>query len=279
MSGVAGIAPVQGIVSGMANEAYHAIREAIGSSGLRKLARSPLHFYGSTLDPQRPAQKTSDAMAAGTLAHCALLEPHSLSARYAVKPAGQDGRTREGKAWLESVNGREVITADQLSTALRQADSMRALPEIGSLLSRGEPEVSAFWQDSATGVRCKCRPDWVSPSGDKVVVLLDVKTTQDASMRGFARSIWNYRYDLQAAFYTEGYEQASGLMVLGFAFIAVESEWPHAAASYMLDDVGMARAHNEVHELLELYARCKSEGVWPGYTSTIAPISLPAWAR
>jgi len=271
---------IQGIHAGMSNDDYHAITEAIGSTGLRKLARSPSHFFGSVLDPDRPPQpKPSESMAAGTLCHCATLEPFALARRYAVKPDGQDGRTREGKAWLESVCGRTVISAQQLATAHRQASSIRALPEVATLLSRGQPEVSAFWTDRQTGVLCKCRPDWVSPTADgKAVVLLDVKTTQDASKAGFKRAIWNYRYDLQAAFYSSGYEAASGLLVMGFVFVAVEADWPHVAAPYMLDDIGMTRAHNEIRALLDLYAECKRENAWPGYSNTIEPISLPAWA-
>jgi hypothetical protein len=274
-----------GLVRGMSNLDYHGVSEAIGSTGLRKLAKSPLHFFGATLDPDRPAAKTSDAMSAGTLAHCALLEPLELLKRYAVKPDGQDGRTKEGKAWIEANIGREAISAEQLQTAQRQAASIRALPEIGPLLAKGEAEVSAFWIDRSTGMRCKVRPDWVHrvPAIERDdlkrgVVLLDLKTARDASARGFSRSIWDYRYDIQAAFYADGYEQASGLMVLGFVFIVVE-DWPHAAAAYMLDDVVMDRARVEIRALLDLYAECKRADVWPGYIPTIQPISLPSWAR
>jgi PDDEXK-like domain of unknown function (DUF3799) len=268
-----------GLVRGMSSEAYHAIAEAIGSSGLRKLARTPLHFFGATLDPQRPPGKTSDAKSAGTLAHCALLEPDQLLERYAVKPAGLDGRTREGKAWIAEMAGRQPVTAEQLETAQRQAQAIRALPEIGPLLARGAAEVSAFWIDEATGVHCKCRPDWVHPVDDNSVVILDLKTTQDASESGFARTIWNYRYDLQAAWYSDGFEQASGLMVMGFVLVCTEAEWPHAAAAYMLEDHAMDHARAQIRELLDLYAQCKREDTWPGYVSSIQPISLPSWAR
>ncbi len=269
-----------GIVDDMSSEDYHAL-DALGSSGLRKLGKSPLHYFGTTLDPQRPFAAASDAQLSGTLAHCALLEPDALVTRYAVKPPGHDGRTREGRAWNVAHAGRTIIHADQLATAQYQAHQIRALPEIGPLLEQGAPEVSAFWVDQRTGVHCKCRPDWVSPvdMDPAGVVLLDLKTTQDASEAGFARSIWNYGYHLQAAWYVDGFELASGLMVLGFVFVCVEAEWPHAASAFMLDDRAMDLARARNRELVDLYAACRAAGEWPGYASTIRPISLPAWAR
>lgn len=267
-----------GTLHGLPSADYHAI-DALGASGLRKLARSPRHFFAAHLDPNRPANEPTPAMRAGTLAHCAVLEPEALALRYVVKPPGHDGRTKEGKAWLQSVApGFEIVTADEWTTAQRQADAVRALPEIGPLFSNGRAEVSAFWVDEATGELCKCRPDWEAPAGEGVV-LLDVKTTQDASPAGFPRSIANFRYDLQAAWYSDGYEKASGRMVLGFVFTAVEADYPHAAAAYMLDDVTLDKARAENRRLLDLYAACKTSGVWPGYPTDVQIVQLPAWAQ
>ena len=52
-----------GIYHGMPSAEYHAT-DALGSSGLRKLARSPRHFYGATLDPDRPVSEPTPAMRA-----------------------------------------------------------------------------------------------------------------------------------------------------------------------------------------------------------------------
>lgn len=265
-----------GLVHGMSNADYHAL-PALGASGLKKLAKSPYHFFGSTLDPDRPGGATTAAMSAGTLLHCAFLEPSEILNRYVVKPPGQDGRTKEGKAWLETVGAREVVSADQMRTAERQAAALLALPDVAALMAAGESEVSSFWIDDETGEWCKCRPDRVTAAGDGVI-LLDAKTCQDASPSGFSRAIANYSYHLQAAHYSEGFERASGLKVLGFVFAAVEADWPHAAAAYMVDDDGMTRAYTERRRLLDRYAACKRSNEWPGYPSAIQSISLPAWA-
>lgn len=269
--------PHLGVVHGMPNADYHAI-EALGASGLKKLARSPRHYFGTTLDPQRPPADETAAMTAGTLAHCAVLEPDQMEARYVVRPPGTDLRTKEGKAWAASVDpSLTIITRDQNDTAWRQARAIRALPEVAALLSEGHAEVSAFWVDEQTGELCKCRPDWVSPAGEGVI-LLDVKTCQDASPAGFPRTIANFGYHRQAAWYSRGFEKASGLEVLGFVFACVEADYPHAAAAYMLDDASLDKADEENRRLLAAYAACKASGEWPGYPSAIQPLSLPAWA-
>lgn len=264
-----------GLVFDLSNTEYHATA-AVSATILKAMRKSPAHGRALT-DPARPAKAPSAAMAAGTLAHCALLEPEQLAARYAVKPKDFDGRTAAGKAWAADNAGREIVSAEQMQTALRQADAVRALPEIGHMLASGRPEVSAFWIDPATGAYCKCRPDWVHET-DAGVVLLDLKTTQDASPAGFPRSIANYGYHLQDAHYRDGYEIASGKAVLGLVFVVVEADFPHAAAAYMLDELSLQKGRDEVQALRRRYVECAAADAWPAYPDTITPISLPAWA-
>lgn len=258
---------------------YHAT-DALGASGLKHLRRSPAHYYGAMLDPERPQSDPSAAMRNGTLVHCAIFEPAALLDRYVVRPAGIDGRTKEGKAAIAELaaSGREVIDADAMASAMRQARAVDALPEVAALLADGYAEASAFWVDSETGVLCKCRPDWVAPTGDGVI-LIDGKTAQDASSDGFGRAIWNYGYHLQAAWYSDGFERATGLRVHGFVFAAVESAWPHAAAAYMLSDEVLDKSRAENRRLLNLYAECRRTNTWPGYPAGVQEINLPKWAN
>jgi exodeoxyribonuclease VIII len=145
-------------------------------------------------------------------------------------------------------------------------------------MSDGMAEASAFWIDEQTGELCKCRPDWCSPTGDGVV-LIDGKSCQDASPDGFARTAWNMGYLHTAAWYIDGYQAATGQRVHGYVFAAVEHEWPHVAAPYMVPDdvLDLARADNR--RLLNLYAECKKSGHWPGYSPSISLITLPVWAQ
>ncbi len=266
-----------GLIPDMPAKVYHSIM-AMSAGGLKRMAQSPAHFYGLQLDPQRPiGGEPTPAMKNGTLVHTALFEPATVAARYVIKPDGMSFATKEGKAWKELNGDREIVDSAQMLAALAQAKAVRALPDIAALMVEGQPEVSAFWIDEQTGEHCKCRPDFVSPAGDGVI-LVDGKTSQDVSLEGFGRAIWNFDYHLQAAWYSDGYELATGKKVHGFVFAAVESTWPHAAAAYMLDDVVLDKARAKNRQLLDLYAECKRTGDWPGYPTEIQPITLPAWA-
>lgn len=266
----------QRLVHGMPNADYHRV-PAMSASGLKAMNKSPLHYFGQMLDERRPVSEPSPAMKAGTLAHCAIFEPEEIGRRYVVRPAGMTFTTKEGKSWRDAQT-LDIIDAEQLATAQAQAAAVRALPDVAALLADGVAEVSAFWIDEGTGELCKCRPDWVSPAGDGVI-LIDGKTTQDASPDGFGRAIWNYAYHLQAAWYSDGYEAATGQRVHGFVFAAVESAWPHAAAAYMLGDDVLELARADNRRMLNLYAECKRTGVWPGYSTGVSLITLPAWAQ
>jgi hypothetical protein len=158
-----------------------------------------------------------------------------------------------------------------------QAAALRLLPDIADALAIGQPEVSAYWLDPITGALCKCRPDWVHDCGDAGVILLDVKTTADASPEGFARSCATYRYHVQAAYYSDGYQVSSGRQVLGFVFAAVEQDAPYLAAAYMLDDEALAAGRREYRRCLNLYHDCHMAGEWPGYSSAIECLTLPKW--
>jgi len=270
-----------GLHKDMPAETYHGI-QAMSAGGLKRMRRSPAHFFGMQLDPNRPPPgEPTPAMKAGTLMHTCIFEPDQVAARYVVAPEEVDFRTKAGKDWkagvLAAQPGIEIIDTTQMAVAQAQARNIRALPEVASLLADGYGEASAFWIDEATGELCKCRPDWTSPAGDGVI-LVDGKSTVDASPDGFSRVIWNMDYALQAAWYVDGFQAATGLKVHGFVFAAAESAWPHAAAAYMLDDDVLDWARRKNRALLNRYAECKKSGQWPAYDTSIQLIAMPAWA-
>lgn len=275
-------------------EVYHSI-PALSNSGLKHFARSPLHYYALHRDPNRPAEEEQPGQLVGTLAHCATLEPAEFEARYVALPADAPRRPTDAQwkaknpspdsvtamgwwtDWMADNQGRQVITHEQRKVALAQARSVMANSQVAELLARGQSEVSAFWTDPVTGLRCRCRPDWVHDVNASAVILLDLKTYSDARPDVFRLQIARMDYERQAAFYSAGYERASGKKVLAFVFCAVETEWPYAASAVMLGDASMDKARRDVAALMERFAHCQQTDTWPGYGASIELVELPSW--
>lgn len=267
-----------GIYYGMPNEQYQACKDAISNSGLGDILQSPYHYWARHLDPNRPAPTEKAGQLEGTLAHCAILEPDEFGKRYVVGPSVSRA-TKEWKAFAEkaAADGKEAIKPDQYDTAMRQAEQVRRLPDVADALSAGHAEVSAFWIDEETGVLCRCRPDWVRTMGGGAV-LLDVKTYGSADPSEFARQVARKGYARQDAMYSDGYSVASGIEVLAFLFVAVESTWPYAASVCQLDDDSSDAGYMEYRDALHRYAQCLKSGIWPGYSTSVELIRMPNWA-
>lgn len=266
------------IVHGLPIEHYHGMTDFISKTGLDRIERSPAYYYATTLDPNRPPEKERAGQLEGNLAHCAILELDEFDKRYAVGP----DVSRATKAWKEFEAslppGMVGIKPDQRETAMRQRDQVMLLPDVAEALSAGHAEVSAFWTDPQTGVLCRCRPDWVHPVGDDAVILVDAKTFSDASPDEFARQCARKAYHKQAAYYSDGFEAASGKRVLAFIFVAVETDWPNAASATMLDEQSIEQGRADYRRNLQTYAQCLKTGQWPGYSTGVETVSLPRWA-
>lgn len=256
----------------LTNAEYHA-SPAISKSGLDLIRKAPALYRWRRDNPQEP----TPAMRLGTLTHTAVLEPDSFAASVIARPEGIDRRTSAGKAeWAAfeiEANGREIIAAEEMAKLEAIRDAVRAHPAAAKALA-GSPtiEQSIFWD--IDDVACRCRPDCVTERG----VIVDLKTTRDASPDGFSKSIHQYRYHVQAAYYSDGYEAAFGSPPRGFVFIAVETEPPYLVAVYVASETMVLRGRADYLADLETFRRCRDADEWPGYSTAPLTIELPKWA-
>jgi len=190
----------------------------------------------------------------------------------------QDVRAR----WAEENAGYTVLSVDTYEQLLGMRDAIMAHPAASALLAgEGVAEASVYWTDPATGELCRCRPDWWRKDG----VIADLKTTEDASPEGFAKSLINYRYHVQAPWYLGGMAaaHAAGHFPDGwqapraFAFIAVEKRPPYAVAVYVLDSESLEIGTKLMRADLDTLAKCRATGVWPGYGDTLQQLGVPQY--
>lgn len=259
------------VVHGLSNHEYHQ-SDAISKSGLDLIHKAPALYHHRRTHPAPP----TPAMRMGTLVHSAILEPDTLFDTLIVAP-NCDRRTSAGKAeweaFLIASEGRELVTVEELENLRKIRDVVWAHPAGRKALSMlREVETSIFW--NRRGVACRCRPDGILTNG----VILDVKTTRDASADSFVRSVAQYRYHVQAAFYGDGCEAAFGEQPKGFMFLAVETDEPHLTACYVASAEMILRGRADYERDLETYSRCLEAGEWPGLGGLPVKIDLPKWA-
>jgi hypothetical protein len=262
------------VVDQMSIRDYHA-HPSISKSSLDKINRSIAHYLASLATPDKPTA----AMALGTAVHTAVLEPETLAERFIVRP-DFDRRTKDGRegfaAWLDEHSaqlgrGAQEITEAEMATTLACAEAVANHPVASDLLKGAAIERSVFWTDDETGIECRCRPDAMTSE-----YIVDLKTTTDASLAAFTRSIGQRRYHVQEAFYLRG----TGLK--RFYFVAVETSAPYSVAVYEMCMESSQRGHEQMREDLKKYADWfwaaqSGSAAWTGYPDKIQTIRLPGW--
>lgn len=245
----------------------------MNNSKLGVLKRCPAKFKWM-LDHERP---DTDTLKIGRAIHTAVLEPHKFNAEFLCLP-DMDRRTTKGRemyAELVSQNPEKtILKPDDFNMALEVATSIRGNTHANYLLEGAHTEVTLDWTHEETGIQCKARVDAYN---EEMGILIDIKTTQDASRSGFPRKLFSYGYHRQAAYYLSAM-QANGEAAKHFVFIAVEKEPPYAVGIYRLDDKTVQLSKQENDRLLRLYFECERTDQWPGYTQGVEDISIPDYA-
>ena len=261
-----------GFFTGIPANVYHGMKEVVSNSYLSRLDSCPAKA--------KVEQTDTPAMLFGRALHSYVLEGEDGFIRdSAVLPEGLDMRTNAGKGVMADFQlhsaGKDLIKADDFRKIRDMKLAVMSHPFAGILLESGVSETSAFWIDKETGIKCKCRPDFI-PMGDRRC-LVDLKSTTDASLKGFQRSVVNFGYYRQAAWYIDGVNEAGGLSeddaVDSMVFIAVEKEAPYRVEVYVLSDAFVDVGRRECRRLLALEKKCRDENNWPSVTE----IDVPAW--
>ena len=266
------------IVDGLSAEDYHADRTSISSSGLRALLNPgcPAQFKYDRDHPQAPKREFD----LGHAAHLLVLgEGPEIDVldfdNYLTKPA-KLARAEAYEMGVVPLLRHEFEQVQAMATAVREH------PDAGALLAmQGLAEQSIYWTDPATRVRCRVRPDWLVQH-PQVTLVVDLKTTTDASPDACSKAIESHSYHQQGALYIDGV-QAAGLAPEGarFIWIFVSKKAPHLVTVRELadQDQDIGRARND--RALRIYRECEQTGLWPDWTGpvpTIPQLGMPAWA-
>ena len=240
---------------------------------------SPEKFKWFMENPDEP----TPAMTFGSAVHKLLLEPDTFRNEYAVAPVC-DRRTKEGRLvyqkFLDDCGDKIVISADDLVTANEMVRVLQQTKFVNALLDGAAKEELITWTDEMTGETCKIRCDAVKLMTDGTPIIIDYKTTNDASTDAFVRKAISLGYDFQSGMYCEGVERKFG-KAPRFVFIAQEKTAPYAVNILEADEAFIQRGKDIFRELIGIYHECMITDNWWGYLGKdeiIGKLNLPSWA-
>ena len=269
----------------ISNAEYHAL-DYVSKSHLDEVNKSAFHYWDRYINPDRVIPEPTKQMLLGSAMHTMVLEPELFEKEYLVESANAPKRPTAAqlnakkpstqtldaiaywKKFDEKANGKNLISIDDYERLTIMRKRIFDHPAASTILNMsGVTEQSYQWKDSQTGEICKSRPDFHTDDGTLIV---DLKTTSDASELGFQKSVHNFRYHVQAGFYLRSIEEAQQ-----FVFIAVESKPPYLVAVYNAS-TDMINAGNRVADKnLATLAQCRKTGKWTGYSEEITTLDLP----
>lgn len=255
----------------MTEEGYAGLH-GLRASWLKTLySQTPAHLRARMLEPM-----DSDALRFGRALHTAVLQPELYEGSWAVAPK-VDKRTTAGKElWARfeaecAASGKGVLTEAEgnMVQGIMRSLAGTTASEVLSIAPMREVVMTG----QIGGVECKCRIDACSMDG----LLVDLKTTVSAAPRAFTRSVVEYGYLLQLAFYRTLMQQ-NGIGYGATVLVAVEKQAPFAAALYALRDDDINRMMLILPELAQLYKHCIEDERWPAYPSHVQMLTMPEWA-
>jgi hypothetical protein len=264
------------VVADMPEDVYHADPVpggSLSSGGARTLleAGGPAKFAY-----RRGKQFNSSTFDLGKAVHTEVL---GAGAGLVVVDA-DSWRTKAAKEAKEQAytDGLIPVLADDYWRVRQMVSALQSHPTAGALLrSEGNAEQSLFWTDKTTGIWCRARHDKAIRDRNGRLLIIDLKTCENAAEAGIQKSVANYGYHQQG----DHYLNAATALLLdddpAFVFVFVEKQPPHLINVVQLSDEALEVGRRRNAAARRIYAECTASGNWPGYQQEIAEIGLPPY--
>lgn len=236
----------------------------------------------------------SKALKTGSLYDCLLLTPAHWKGHYAVvpenaprKPTKAQRNAKKPSAdsltaiewWDDFIenNPGEIVTKDENDKVHGALDRLRRDVEISELIAccRRAVWITAEWHDKTTRlvIPLKCLIDLLPPSDHPVYskAILDLKFVRCAAKRAFESDAMKFRHDIQAGFYEDMHNAATGECRTDFCHVIQENvkpfelRTPPPPMTQRFKDFGKL----SYQAALRIYCDALVSGKWPGYERTI----------
>lgn len=229
---------------------------------------------------EHPEERDTAAFDKGKVAHAKVL---GIGTGVAIIPdsalaSNGAATTTKAKEFIAEARSRglvplksfEMAEIDEMALALEKHDEAREL-----LAMEGRPELSMWWDDPGTGIRCRGRIDYHAERNG-VLYNIDYKSTADAGPSAFARSCADYGYHVQGAAYEQSLRVLTGADLTVTKLIAQEKKAPYFVAVYTFAEWDLSIGLDKWHEALRQLAWCRENDEWPGYAG--GELVMPSWS-
>jgi hypothetical protein len=269
------------VIEDLDSDVYHA-DPILAEYGIESLSATWAH---KLIPPSTPAhyrwdrdheERGTDALDFGSAFHAMLLGGKEIipmreaKTRTSVKGAEEASSIR--------LTGGIPVLEKEIAQLEAMVAAIKAHPIAKLAFRGGRPEVSMFAQDPETGVWLRGRADYVGDTIEGRALIVDAKTTTDASQTGMAKAAANWLYHLQGDWYS-GLAKLCGIArEISFLLVAVEKTPPYLVGVYQFEREELRRAHELNWLAIRTFAQCQAAGEWPGYPPHIQKLQLPGWA-
>ena len=257
----------------ISNAEYHGSGELSRSTAWSLLTTCPQKVrYDMT-----HRKESSPALVIGSAFHAATLEPGKFDDEFAVKPSEIDGKSSRTDHYKETFKmmqknepNKSWLAPSDYDLVMDMAASALDHPILRTNMAERDTIIEGTGFFEMEGAKCKVRPDLYNPGAG---VVIDLKSTQDASEKGFAKSVRQFGYTFQACWYMHAL-RLIGEKPKQFIFLAVEKSAPHLTAAYTLSATDIDKQMANMEKACKLWATCESSGVWPSYTDDVTTLDL-----
>lgn len=282
-----------GIFDNVSIHEYHADKEYISSSALKEAVKSLKHFEYYY---QKPSERKSH-FDFGNCFELALMDSINGTDEFnnCVIIYNEENRPEKDKSitsvknqeWKKSILSSEKyiinkIGDESIETMNLMLESCIKDKVINALIKNTDYQKSIFWTDKKTGLKIKTRPDVCKISKS---VIVDIKTTKDASPERFSKDACNYQYPLQAITQINGCIESGLMQPESYFWLAVEKTAPYNAQLYEFKKEDWQMMQDRYEYQLGLINLAKKQDKYVGYTQRadnvhgILELELPVWYR
>lgn len=240
--------------------------------------KTPAHFQQAKEEPE---ELDSIAIRMGTAVHDLL---QGISRDFAIKPAHREDDPADAwhgsKKWCKEWTAAQtlpIFTQEEYDNVMGMRLALEDDPIFQTVMQlcpvRETPVLAEY-----RGVPIKALPDMLGYDSQGRRMIIDLKTTADASPAEFSRKCRKLGYHIQRQWYTQAVSLAEGLEEEPvYMLLAVESSKPYLVKPYVFPDEAIEEGQRQMDKIIDLHKQCTETGVWPGYPAAPENLLWPKW--